>query len=192
MIGLRLLTAEFPSPVRVFGIRNGSFETWTDGVTPDEWVLTSTATNFGWNKNTNALYVSDGVASLNTYRVLTTTALSGTVAIEQTGINVDTSTYTKLLIDIKRVNFGISGYDQDIYFSAGLHSESLGDLVSVSYNWWYGLSSSSIPSQITLTIPSKALNTILTDVSLWIDVEFEVSATKFNSINCIMDNIRFA
>lgn len=175
---------------KVWGIRNGSFESWTNQEIPDEWILTTTATGFGWLKNTTASYVSDGLYSLHVYK--NTATLSGTVSLKQEKISVDTSLYTKVMFDLKRVAFSVTGYDQDIYFSAGIRSDSLGSLVTVSHNWYYGISSSKIPTSVTLTIPTSARNKTLNDVSVWMDFNLDVSAAKYTGIICIIDNVRFA
>lgn len=185
MIGRRLQGA---SSAPLIEFENGSFENWASGTSPSCWIMGSTATGFGWEKNTTAAYVSNGSTSLNLYK--RGTILNGTVSLEQIDFYLDATKYSKLVLDIKRAQFVTAGYDQDIYLSMGLHSDSLGDIGYAETNIWYGLSP--VPTSLTLTITSAAIGKKLNDVSLWIEAEFEVSASKYNNINLTIDNLRFA
>lgn len=184
MIGRRLIGA--PTPLIEF--KNGSFEDWTSDGSPNGWTMESTASGFGWEKNTTAAYISNGSSSLNLYK--RGTVLHGIVSLEQTTFYLNTSKYSKAVLDIKRAQFVTVGYDQDIYLSMGLHSDSLGDIGYAETNIWYSLAP--VPTSLTLTIVSAAIGKELNDVSLWVEAEFEVSASKYNNINLTIDNLRFA
>lgn len=185
MIGRRL---QGVSSLSLTEFENGSFEDWTSGTSPNFWTMTSTAAGFGWEKNTTAAYISHGSSSLNLYK--RGTALNGTVGLEQAAFYLDAAKYSRVVLDIKRAQFVTAGYDQDIYLIMGLYSNSLGDIGYAETDIWYGLSP--VPASLTLTISSAAIGKKLNDVSLWVEAEFEVSASKYNNINLTIDNLRFA
>lgn len=185
MIGRRLQGA---SSMSLTEFENGSFEDWTSGASPSSWIMESSATGFGWERNTVAAYISQGSSSLTLYK--RGSILNGTVSIEQIDFYLDTTKYSKVVLDIKRAQFVTVGYDQDIYISMGLHSDSLGDIGYAETNIWYGLSP--VPTSLTFNISSTAIGKKMKDVSLWLEAEFEVSASKYNNINLTIDNFRFA
>lgn len=190
MIGRRVLDSRMNNIE--YGIINGSFENWTGGV-PDGWKLTSPTRGFSGERSsklTPAIFPSDGVEAFNFYRWAEPfPELTGTIFLEQTGINVDTRIHTKLVIDICAIYFGWSGYDQDIYVSTGLWSPSLGFIATAEYNWYYG---GDTATSITLTIPTTARNKILTGVAFYYEVAIAVSSTAYRTQRHTIDNVRFA
>lgn len=178
-----------------WGINNGSFEKWIVN-RPIGWRITSSSRGFGWERTARLspqIQIIEGNEAFNFYRWGSPyPELSGTILLEQTGINVDTNIYTKLIIDICTFYFNTAGklQSQRIAITTGLKDKNGTSIVYYS-DVFTQHPVEPYPTSITLTIPSTHINTILTDITFYYEVYIETSSTSFTTQRHAIDNIRF-
>lgn len=191
MIGRRLIRA-YSVPKVKSGILNASFEDWTDGINPDNWILSAGKPPYnegtGWEKNTNAHYVSDGVTSLNLYR--RGYYLYTYLRMTQQNISLDGLTkYSKLVFDVTRADF--TSRFEHLVILADLTSPSLGYIAEGSLTVHY--EPHFIEPQVKfIDFYDFDLNIAINDAILNIIVYFnDGDFDKLSEINFTIDKLRF-